>query len=270
MLRNLRAVVVFISLLTIIGCSKYQRLLKSSDMDAKYDGAVEYYNEEKYDKALPLLEELMPLYRGTEKAEKIYYYYCYTNFNLDLLYASSYHFKKFSITYPTSKHAEEMLFMSAYSNYLLSPSPTLDPTDTYAAINSLQLFVNTFPENELVDSSNVLMDKLRNKLEVKSYLNAKQYYKIFNYKAAIVALNNTLKDFPETEYAEEISFLILKSHFLLTENSIKKKKLERIANTIEAYHTFVDSYGDSKHLKEAQTILTKMKNLRDKIIIENL
>ena len=163
-----------------------------------------------------------------------------------------------------------MLFMSAYSNYLLSPSPTLDPTDTYAAVNSFQLFVNTYPESELVDSSNVLMDKLRNKLEIKSYLNAKQYYKIFNYKAAIVALNNTLKDFPETTYAEEITFLILKSHFSLTENSIKQKKLERIDDTIEAYHTFVNSYGDSKHLKEAQTILTKMNNLRDKITLENL
>jgi len=155
--------------------------------------------------------------------------------------------------------------MSAYSNYLMSPSPTLDPTDTYSAINSLQLFINAYPENELVDSSNVLMDKLRSKLEDKSYLNSKQYYKIFNYKAAIVALNNTLKDFPETEYREEITFLILKSHFHLTENSIKEKKSERINDTIEAYYTFVDSFGESKHLKEAQTIFTKMNNLKDKI-----
>jgi outer membrane protein assembly factor BamD len=257
-------------ILTIIslfaaGCSKYQKILKSSDMDAKYTAAVEYYDQEKYDKALPLFEEMIPLFRGSGKAEKIYYYYCYCNFNLEFLYASAYHFKKFSITYPTSKHAEETLFMSAYSNYLMSPSPTLDPTDTYSAINSLQLFINAYPENELVDSSNVLMDKLRSKLEDKSYLNSKQYYKIFNYKAAIVALNNTLKDFPETEYREEITFLILKSHFHLTENSIKEKKSERINDTIEAYYTFVDSFGESKHLKEAQTIFTKMNNLKDKI-----
>lgn len=269
MLRNTGFLLIVISLFAV-SCSKYQRLLKSADMDAKYEGAVKYYDQEKYDKALPLLEELMPLYRGTEKAEKIYYYYCYTNFNLNLLYASSYHFKKFSITYPTSEHAPKMLFMSAYSNYLLSPSPTLDPTDTYAAVNAFQLFVNTYPESELVDSSNVLMDKLRNKLEIKSYLNAKQYYKIFNFKAAIVALNNTLKDYPETTYAEEITFLILKSHYLLTENSVKQKKIERIDNTIEAYHTFVNSYKDSKYLKEAETILVKMNNLKEKITLENL
>ena len=66
--------------------------------------------------------------------------------------------------------------MYAYSNYLLSPIPTLDASETQAGINSLQLFINTYPEHELVDSSNVLMDKLRNKLEEKSYLNSKQYY----------------------------------------------------------------------------------------------
>jgi len=137
-------------------------------------------------------------------------------------------------------------------------------------MNSLQLFINTYPKNELVDSSNVLIDKLRSRLEDKSYLNAKQYYKIFNYKAAIVSLNNTLKDFPDTKYKEEIVFLILKSNFSLTENSVNKKKLKRINDTIEAYYTFVDSYKESKHIKEAETIFNKMSELRDKIKLQNL
>ena len=253
----------------IVSCSKYQKLLKSSDMDLKYEAANKYYEEEKFDRAMTLYEELIPLYRGSDRAEKVYYNYAYCNFQLNLLYASSYHFKKFAVTYPLSEHASHMLFMRAYSNYLLSPGPTLDDTDTKSAINSLQLFINTYPQDTLVDSSNVLMDELRNKLEEKSYLNAKQYYKIFKFKAAIIALNNTLLDFPETKHREEITFLILKSNFLLAENSIEKKKLERINNTIEAYYTFVDSFGESKYLKEAQTIFTKVSEMRDDYKLKN-
>ncbi|MGB0887838.1 MAG: outer membrane protein assembly factor BamD [Vicingaceae bacterium] len=253
----------------LAGCSKYQKLLKSSDMELKYAAALAYYEDEKYERALPLFEELVPLFRGTEKAEKVRYCYCYCNYQLGMLYAAAYHFKKFSVTFPNSEHAQETLFMSAYSNYQLSPIPTLDETETKDAINSLQLFINTYPQHELVDSSNVLMDKLRSKLEVKSYLNAKQYYKIYKFKAAIIAINNTLLDFPETEYREELTFLTLKSHYLLAENSIKEKKYQRINETIDAYYIFADTYKDSKYLKEAQTIFTKVSKLRDDYKIKN-
>jgi len=260
---------LFILMLSL-SCSKYQKILKSSDVDLKYEAAQKYYDEGKYDRAIPLLEELIPLLRGTDRAEKVYFLYAYSNYQSNLLYAAAYHFKKFATTYPTSKHVEEMLFMHGYSQYLLSPIPELDQTETYNAINSLQIFINTFPEHNLVDSSNVLMDKLRVKLETKSYQNAKQYFKIQDYKASIVALGNHIKDYPDTKHIEELNFLILKSHYLLAVNSIKEKKLERIGNTIEAYYNFADSFGESKYLKEAQNIYSKMEEEQNKIKLENL
>lgn len=261
----------FIVLIAIVfaSCSKYQKLLKSSDMDLKYVAAMAYYEDEKYERAMLLFEELIPLFRGTDRAQKVYYSYCYCNYQLGLLYAASYHFKKFTTTYPNSEHAQETLFMYAYSNYQLSPIPTLDKTETNDGINALQLFINTYPQHELVDSSNILMDKLRSKLETKSYLSSKQYYKIFKFKSAIISINNTLIDFPETVYREELTFLILKSSFLLAENSIKEKKLQRINETIDAYYIFADTYKESKYLKEAQTIFTKVGKLRDDYKIKN-
>jgi outer membrane protein assembly factor BamD len=268
MLKKWGFIIVLIAVISA-SCSKYQKLLKSSDMDAKYIAALEYYENEKYDRAMALFEELIPIFRGTDRAEKVYYSYCYCNYQLNLLYAASYHFKKFSVTYPLSEHAQETLFMHAYSKYLLSPTPTLDATETIGGIDALQLFINTYPEHTLVDSSNVLMDKLRNKLEDKSYLNSKQYYKIFKFKAAIISMNNTLLDYPETKYREELTFLTLKSHYYLAENSINKKKLERIDNTIEAYYTFEDTFKDSTYLKEAQTIFTKVTEMRNDFNLKN-
>jgi len=262
MLKKWGFLVVLIAVISA-SCSKYQKLLKSSDMEQKYVAAMAYYEDEKYERAMALFEELIPLFRGTDRSEEVYYSYCYCNYQLGMLYSAAYHFKKFSVTYPLSKHAQETLFMFAYSNYELSPIPTLDETETKDGINALQLFINTYPGHELVDSSNVLMDKLRGKLEVKSYLNAKQYHKIFKFKAAIIAINNTLLDFPETEYREELTFLVLKSHFLLAENSVKKKKQQRINETIDAYYIFADAYKESKYLKEAQNIFTKVTKLRD-------
>lgn len=267
---KIKALFLFSFLLFLFGCSKYQRLLKSDDYNAKYEAAINLYEKGKYERALPLLEELTPLFRGTDKAEKVYYYYCYTNYNLDFLYEAAYHFKSFSSTFPSSKHVEEALFMSGYCKYLLSPLPSLDPTDTYNAINELQLFANTYPEHKLLDSTNVLMDKLRSKLEDKSFNNAKQYYQIYDYKAALIALNNTLRDFPDTKYSEEIALLLIKSNYYLAVNSIKEKKLQRFNETIEAYLNFVDSYKESKYLKEAESLYTKALEHKKKITKENL
>lgn len=270
MLKKWHLLVLVTTILFISGCSNYQRILKGKDFDLKYTTAVELFEEEKYERALPLFEELVPLFRGTDRAEKVYYYYCYCNYNLDFLYEAAYHFKKFSTTFPSSKHSEEMLFMNGYCHYILSPIPSLDPTDTYTAINELQLFANTYPQHELIDSTNILMDKLRTKLEEKSFQNSKQYYKIYDFKAAIVALNNTLIDFPDTKHREEITLLILKSNYYLAINSIKEKKLERFNNTIEAYYTFVDSFKDSKFLKEAESYYNRTVDEIDKFKQENL
>lgn len=254
-------------IMVFASCSEYQRVLKSPNPEYKYAKTVEYYNEGEYLKALPLLEELIPLYKGTEKGQKIYYYYCYTNYYLDELFTAAYHFKKYASTYSLSEYAEDALFMAAYCNYLESPQPTLDQSSTYNALDQLQIFANTYPKSPLVDSANQLVDELRFKLETKSFYNSKQYYKIRKYKSAVVSLNNTLEEYPASVYAEEIKLLILKSYYYLAINSIEEKKKERFDLGIEAYYDFIDNFADGEYVGEAQSIFDKLTRERNKLEI---
>ncbi|KAA3648889.1 MAG: outer membrane protein assembly factor BamD [Bacteroidetes bacterium] len=259
---------VFLIASILMSCSEYQKVLKSPNLDYKYTKTVEYYNEGEYLKALPLLEELIPLYRGTDKGQEIYYYYCYSNYYLDFLITAAYHFKKYAETYTTSKYAEDALFMSAYCNYLDSPEPTLDQKPTYKALDELQLFVNAYPKSPLVDSANQLVDELRFKLEVKSFNNSKQYYKIRKYNSAVNSLNNTLEEYPGTIYAEEIKLLILKSYYYLALNSVEEKKRERFDKGIEAYYDFIDNFAEGKSINEAEEIYAKIIREREKLGIK--
>ncbi|HRU61166.1 MAG TPA: outer membrane protein assembly factor BamD, partial [Bacteroidia bacterium] len=110
-------------------CSPYNRVLKGSDMDAKMEYAVKLYNKGDYFKALPLLEELITVYRGTQKAERTYYYYAYTNYRLGDYTSAAYDFENFSKTFPTSQFAEECAYMHAYCFYQDSPDFSLDQTN---------------------------------------------------------------------------------------------------------------------------------------------
>jgi len=247
-------------LMLFVSCSKYQKILKSTDLAFKFDKAIMYYEKDDYNRALPLFEELSTVFMGSVKAEEVNYYYAYCHYSLGEYMMAAYLFETYANTYPNSKHTEECQYMSAYCFYLLSPIYKLDSKNTYKAINQLQLFTNLYPKSDRVKACNKLIDELREKLTKKVFNNAKQYYITEYHKSAIIALKNVLLDFPGSEYEEEIYFLIIESSFELAKNSIISKKQERLENTIAAYNEFVDKYPTSKFLKQAQD--TQQKTLK--------
>ncbi|MDQ3191209.1 MAG: outer membrane protein assembly factor BamD [Bacteroidota bacterium] len=255
MLKKIASFLVFLFLIVLVSsCSDYNKLLKSTNYEQKYEAAIKYYEEENYFKAYPLLEELVSLYRGTEKAEKIYFYYAYCNYYLDDYELAGYHFKNFVKTYPTSNYAQEALYMSALTYYMNSSDPSLDQTNTYKAISELQLFINKYPATEKANDATKLIDELRGKLEIKSYNICKQYYRTENYKSAIVCVENSIKEFPSSKFNEELEFISLKSSYLYAINSVETKKGVRLKTTIELYNSFIEQYPSGDFSKEAKSI----------------
>lgn len=244
-------------LLVTQACSSYQRALKGADYEKKFEVALKLYNKKDYQKAYPLFEELVSVTRVTARSEDVYYHYAWCNYYLDDLVSASYHFEQFASMFPTSKRAEETAFMAAYCYYLGSPEYSLDQTNSLKAIEQLQLFINRYPSSARVQECNDLIDKLRAKLEHKSFETGMLFFKTMDYKAAIISLKNTLREYPLTQYSEEILFTILKSNFLLAENSVETKKAERYKSTLDAYSNFIDKFAASKHRREAENIVVK-------------
>ena len=266
------AISILLIMLVFAGCSKYQRVLKSNDFEKKFDMAKVYYDNGKYQKAFPLFEELITVFRGTSKAEDVYYYYAYSNYKLGDFMLAGYHFDNFVRTFPRSERAEDAQFMNAKCFFLDSSDPSLDQASTKKAIDELQLFINKYPESPKVDECNDLMDRLRFKLETKAYNGAKLYYRLGEYKAAIFALRNTLAEFPDTRHREEISFLIVRSSFMLADNSIEEKKIERFNQTLRECDDFMERHPRSSDVKNAASMkqdcirqLEKIKNLKNGI-----
>ncbi len=266
MLKKASSAIIFLSILFVFaGCSKYQRVLKSNDFEKKFEMAMAYYDNGKYQKAFPLFEELITIFRGTSKAEDVYYYYAYCNYKLGDFMLAGYHFDNFVKTFPRSDRAEDAQFMNAKCFFLDSPEPSLDQTSTLRAIDELQLFINRYPESAKVDECNTLMDRLRFKLETKSYNGAKLYYRLGEYKAAIFALRNTLADFPDTRHREEISFMVVRSSYMLADNSIDEKKVKRFEEAIHECNVFIEQYPRSKNLKSAEAFMNDSRKELDKL-----
>lgn len=256
MIRNTKHILTVLAIITgmfFASCGgEFNQLQKSGDAQAKYDAAIRYYKSADYIKALQLFEQLLSIYRGTEKAEDISYYYAYSNYYVGDYVMAGYYFNTYFHTYPHTKRAEECEFMKAFCEYLLSPTYSLDQTDTKKAIEAFQTFVDDYPSSDKIKECNKYIDLLRDKLEKKYFEIAKGYYITENYHQASYALVNYIKAYPNSKYDEEASFLAEKCDYLYANNSVEWQKNARLQKVIEDYLKFVDNYPKSDFLKQAE------------------
>lgn len=258
-----RLIPIILVLLAVSSC-KYEKLLKSRDYKLKYQKAMEYYADEDYMRAEGLFEQLKPILRGTVQADTVYFYAAYCSFHQKSYLLAAHYFDEFKKYYGNSPFVEEAEFMNAYSIYHLSPKPSLDQTYSYQTISRLGIYLSRYPNSERKDQCIEIIDELKNKLIEKSFQSAKLYYNLENYKAAIVALNNSLEEFPGTKYREEIMFLILKSKFLLAEYSIPEKRIERYQSAVDEYYAFSGEFPESKYNQDAKEMFnTSNSNLKN-------
>ncbi|AII51090.1 MULTISPECIES: outer membrane protein assembly factor BamD [Hymenobacter] len=244
--------VLLLSTLLLGACTGYQKLLKSSDVNKKYEAAIQYYEKGDYFKAGTLLEDLLPLLKGRPEAEKAQFYFANTNFRQRNYTLGAYYFKSFADTYPNSQYAEEANFLQAKSLFRDSPEWELDQTNTYSALESIQEFINRYPTSTFRPEAESMSQELQKKLELKAYQGAKLYYNLRYYQSAVVALGGFQQQFPASAFNEEAEFLKVSAQYDLARESVEEKQRERYLEVQAFYQHFIDTYPQSRRLKEAE------------------
>ncbi|MGV3696821.1 outer membrane protein assembly factor BamD [Flavobacterium sp.] len=250
--------VLFAVIVTLSSCSDYQNALKSEDPAVKYAAAEKMYEAKKYGKAIRLFEQIAPAYKGKPSAEKMFYMYSQSLYKTEQYYLAGYQLESFVASYPKSQKLEEAAFLGAKSFTYLSPVYSLDQTDTNKAIDKLQNYIDTYPEGVNVAEANTLVKGLREKLEKKAFENAKIYHNISDYKAAMVAFDNFLINFPGTSYREKALYFKFNSAYLLAINSVPSKMQERLENAKAAYGTLMKFKADTQYKSKADEMLARI------------
>ena len=254
-------------LLVAVSCGKFRKIEKSEDWRVKYEAALNYYEKKDYYRASILFEQILPIVRGLPEGEKVQFYLAYCQYYDKLYLLASEQFRTFYETYGRSALAQEARYMYAYSLYAASPGPNLDQTSSIEAMAAMQEFLNRYPDSKFTEQAIEVIRVSQIKLEQKGFENARQYHKMRQYKAAVVALNNFRNNFPDSDYLEEALFLIIESEFMLAEKSFQNIQADRYKAVIDHYQEFIDEYPNSKFLRGAEKYysesLDKVKNLKN-------
>ena len=249
---------IFLLLVTLSSCSEYQKALKAEDTATKFKLGEELYNAGKYDKANKLFAQIVPSYRGKPQAEKLMYLYSQSFYKMRDYYIAGYQFERFASSYPQSEKLEEASFLSAKSNYMLSPAYTKDQKETKQAIEKLQEFINLFPDAEYVAEANKLVKELDYKLELKSFSIAKQYDQISDFDASIKSFDNFIFEFPGSILREDALFYKLDASYKLAMNSVERKKELRLNSAKASADMFKKSYPSSKYIEDVNDMASKV------------
>ena len=112
---KIRILLVFVlTLFVATSCGEYNKILKSTDYELKYTYAKKYFDEKKYGRASTLLEELVPIFKGTAHAEESLFLLAQSFFyDKDYVTATQY-FKAYYTTYPKGEFTELARYNAAY------------------------------------------------------------------------------------------------------------------------------------------------------------
>ncbi len=235
--------------------TNYNKLLKSTDQDAKYEAAMKAYEMGDYMHSNQLFENLLLYSRGREMSEKVNLYYAKSLLGSKDYYSAGYQFESFVKWFPYSKYAEEALFQAAFCKYLETPEHSLDQTLTYESMQAFQEYIEKYPKSEKVAEANKLIDELREKIIEKDYNNAYNYYKTMQYQAAQVAFKNFLNDYPDlTEKRENAMYYIILSGYEYASNSVESKLKERYESVVLDYERFAVVFSNMKSNKRRQEL----------------
>ena len=259
--------ITLLAALLLSSCGEYNKLLKSTDYEYKYEAAKNYFAKGQYNRAATLLNELIAILKGTDKAEESLYMLGMSYYNQKDYQTAAQTFIQYYNVYPRGTFTELARFHAGKALYLDTPEPRLDQSGTYSAIQQLQMFMEYFPQSSKKEEAQNMIFALQDKLVMKDYLAAKLYYDLGsytgnstysttgnNYLSCIVTAQNALKDYPYTKMREDLSILVLRAKYDMAKASVEEKKEERMRDAIDEYYAFKNEFPESKYIKEVENI----------------
>ncbi|MBC9930774.1 outer membrane protein assembly factor BamD [Chitinophaga qingshengii] len=240
--------------------NELRRIEKSNNFEKKLAYADKLYQKKKYNTAQTLYQDLLQVYKGTEKFEGLYYNYAYCSYYVKDYVQAAFHFKNYLDVFPNSPRAVEIDYMQAYCYYKQSPKVSLDQTNTMKAIAQMQTFINNYPQAEKVPEANLVIELCRRKLEKKEFNSAELYYNLGFYKAAGIAFKNLMRNYPDSDKSDGYKIMAIRAYYNYAKNSIEEKQKERYETVVTEYMDFQDHYPNSKLKADAEKFYTLAQN----------
>lgn len=261
---KLNLICISFFILLFASCGEYNKILKNPDVTVKYEYAKKYFNEGKFSRSATLLEEIVPMFRGSSAAEEALYLLAQSYYGMKDYVTASEYFKSYYTAFPRGEYAELARYYSAYGLYLDSPDPRLDQSDTYKSMSQFQDFIELYPQSERKEEAQRVLFELQEKLALKELMAVRLYHNLGdylvysfpggNYLSCVITAQNAIRSYPFSKYREEFMYYMFKSKYEMAIQSVEEKKEFRYRDVVDEYYSYMNEFSEGKHVREIKRL----------------
>lgn len=162
-------------------------------------------------------------------------------------------YRTFAKLHPKHEKVDYATWQVGHSLFLEAPkSVDRDQSSTEKALEELRSFVTKFPESKYADDASKKIGQGRDRLAAKELYVGRYYVHHREWRASLGRLRTVLSRYPDSDSAEEASFLLGKALFHTKERDESRKVLDE----------FLDKYPRSEWSKEARRLVARIGKAR--------
>jgi outer membrane protein assembly factor BamD len=179
-------------------------------IDVRFAEGKTAYEKEDWLEAIHIFDEIRLQAPTSDFAVNATFLEGMARYNSGTYISAAVDFRSVRRNYPSSPLAARSQFMVGESYYMLSPRPELDQTYSQYAINEYQTFMRDYSDTykPLVDSAQMRITEIRNKMAKKILLSAELYLKLSSRNSAITFFNRVVDSYYDTPAAIEAQLRI--------------------------------------------------------------
>jgi len=240
--------ILIISLFFIQGCSLFNKgQLSNSE---KFELGVNYFSNNKFQKAKNEFEFLVQNEQGTNLGLKSTFYLAQTLFELKEYDEASYNFNYYSMFSKDIDNVELAQFMKCRCDFEVTLPYNKDQSNSLFAISIIQEFLDNFPYSKYKEDAYDMIKQLRNRISRKNYEAGRLYLKMKQFDSAFYYFDIVLSEFYDTDYYDKALISYMFTHIVMENYS--KAEIYFESNEL--------NFNSSKNKIEAKGMLEDYKN----------
>ncbi len=192
----------------LIGCASAPDITKM-EPESAYRYLERQFQKGKYQVAIDGLNFFTLNYSGSALVDSAQFMLAQAHFNLKEYLLAADAFAELTQRFPRSPLVPEAMFYQGYCYFKLSPRYDLDQEYTNRAIETLQTFIDLYPNYKFqTKEAEKLITLCRDKLAQKDFMTGLIYYKMKDFTPATIYFQNVIDKYYDLEWAAKATYYL--------------------------------------------------------------